>query len=96
MTKAADFQRFDKRSEEFVPIDCPKPVAATYLERIGERRLRKPTAITTCPVLGPMGPSSTAQGSTSKLESCSIHAAPFFRLSLDTNVRPRHPWRLPN
>jgi RepB DNA-primase from phage plasmid len=55
MTKAADFQRFDKRSEEFVSIDCPKPVAATYLERIGERRLCKLTAITTCPVLRPDG-----------------------------------------
>jgi RepB DNA-primase from phage plasmid len=55
MTKAADFQRFDKRSEEFVSIDCPKPVAATYLERIGERRLRKLTAITTGPVLRPDG-----------------------------------------
>jgi putative DNA primase/helicase len=53
MTKAADFHRFDKRSEEFVSTDCPKPVAATYLERIGERRLCKLTAITTCPVLRP-------------------------------------------
>jgi hypothetical protein len=32
---AADFQRFDKRSEELVSIDCPKPVAATYLEPVG-------------------------------------------------------------
>jgi hypothetical protein len=51
MTKVADFQRFDKRSEEFVSIDCPKLVAAVYLERIGKRRLRKLTAITTGPVL---------------------------------------------
>src|SRR5204863_3379796 len=48
-----DFRRFDKRSQEFVSIDCPKSVAATYLERIGKRQLRKLTAITTCPVLRP-------------------------------------------
>ncbi len=53
MTKAADFQRFDKRSDEFISVDCPKAVAATYLERIGKRRLRKLTAITTCPILRP-------------------------------------------
>jgi hypothetical protein len=47
MTKAANFQRFDKRSEELISIDCPKQVAATYLERIGKRRLRQMTAVTT-------------------------------------------------
>jgi hypothetical protein len=51
LTYVADFQRFDKRSQEFISIDCPKSVAATYLERIGARQLRKLTAITTCPVL---------------------------------------------
>jgi putative DNA primase/helicase len=55
MTKAADFQRFDKRSDEFFSVDCPKAVAATYLERVGKRRLRRLTAITTCPVLRPDG-----------------------------------------
>jgi putative DNA primase/helicase len=50
-THFIDFQRYDARSEEFVSIDCPKKVAATYLERVGAWRLRKLVAITTCPVL---------------------------------------------
>src|SRR5207245_4807159 len=50
-THFIDFQRYDARSEAFVSIDCPKTVAATYLERVGAWRLRKLVAITTCPVL---------------------------------------------
>ncbi len=72
MTKAADFQRFDKRSEEFVSIDCPKHVAATYLERIGKRRLRKVTAITTAPCSSRTELSSTTQVLTTRPASCSI------------------------
>jgi len=50
-THFIDFQRYDARSEAFVSIDCPKKVAATYLERVGAWRLRKLVAITTCPIL---------------------------------------------
>jgi hypothetical protein len=52
-TLVIDFRRFDARSDEFVSIDCPKKVAATYLERVGIWRLPKLVAITTCPVLRP-------------------------------------------
>lgn len=54
-TRVGDFQRFDKRSGKFVSIDCPKLVAAAYLERVGQRQLRKLTAVTSCPVLRPDG-----------------------------------------
>jgi hypothetical protein len=50
-TLVIDFRRFDARSHEFVSIDCPKKLAATYLERIGLWRLPKLVAITTCPLL---------------------------------------------
>jgi hypothetical protein len=54
-TRVADFRRFDKRSGKTVSIDCPKLVTAAYLERVGQRHLRKLTAVTTCPVLRPDG-----------------------------------------
>ena len=50
-----DFQRFDERSGKFVSVDCPRKLAATYLERVGAWRLRNLVAITTCPVLRPDG-----------------------------------------
>jgi hypothetical protein len=55
LTRLIDFQRFDARSGEFVSIDCPEKVAATYLEHVGVWRLPKLVAITTCPVLRPDG-----------------------------------------
>jgi hypothetical protein len=54
-THFIDFQRFDARTDQYVSIDCPRKIAATYLERIGVWRLRKLFAITTCPVLRPDG-----------------------------------------
>jgi putative DNA primase/helicase len=55
LTRLIDFQRFDARSEEFVSIDCPEKVPATYLKHVGVWRLPKLVAITTCPVLRPDG-----------------------------------------
>jgi len=54
-TAAADFQKFDKRSNKWVSIDCPEKVAATYLERIGSWRLPMLTGIVNAPTLRPDG-----------------------------------------
>jgi hypothetical protein len=50
-----DFQKYDARSEDYISIDCPANVAATYLERIGVWRLRVLSAITNCPTMRPDG-----------------------------------------
>jgi len=39
LTAAADWQKFDKRSETWVPINCPDQVAETYLAREGHWHL---------------------------------------------------------
>jgi hypothetical protein len=54
-TKHVDFRRFDKRTEEWVSVDCPRNVAVAYLERIGLWRLPQLSALTTCPLLLPDG-----------------------------------------
>jgi putative DNA primase/helicase len=54
-TAAVDFQRFDKRCNEWVRIDCPPKIAATYLERVGLWRLPVLTGIVNCPTLRPDG-----------------------------------------
>lgn len=38
-TRAIDFQRFDKRSDEWVSIDCPRQIAEMYFDREGEWHL---------------------------------------------------------
>jgi hypothetical protein len=50
-TRVIDFQRFDGKRKKWVSIDCPNPVAAGYLARVGQRRLRPLAMITTAPVL---------------------------------------------
>ena len=52
-TKHIDFQKFDKRTEEWFSIDCPRTVAVAYLERIGLWHLPQLSALTTCPLLLP-------------------------------------------
>jgi hypothetical protein len=54
-TAVADFQRFDKKSKEWVSMNCPRDVAAAYLERDGEWRLPTLTGITHTPTLRPDG-----------------------------------------
>jgi putative DNA primase/helicase len=54
-TKYVDFQRFNKRLDEWVSVDCPHSIAVAYLERIGLWRLPQLSALTTCPLLLPDG-----------------------------------------
>jgi hypothetical protein len=55
MTWLAQFERYDKRAEEWVSIDCPKKVAATYLERDGVWRLPILSGLINAPTLRPDG-----------------------------------------
>lgn len=55
MTRAATFERFDMRSEEWVAIDCPQRVADTYLAREGQWKLPTLAGIVNCPTLRPDG-----------------------------------------
>ena len=50
MTKAADFQRFDKRINDWVPKDCPDKIAKVYLAR-GSWNVNTLTAIIQVPAL---------------------------------------------
>jgi putative DNA primase/helicase len=54
-TACIDFQKFDKRSNKWISIDCPEKIAATYLERLGTWRLRTLTGIVNAPTLRPDG-----------------------------------------
>ncbi|KAA2237078.1 PriCT-2 domain-containing protein [Salinarimonas soli] len=51
MTRVARWERFDLRSKEWAPIDCPQRVAETYLAREGEWRVPVLAGIVNCPVL---------------------------------------------
>jgi putative DNA primase/helicase len=51
MTRAADWQRYDGRSKEWVATDAPRKVAATYRERVGKWRLPVLTGIIDAPTL---------------------------------------------
>jgi len=62
MTRAADFQRFDKRAKDYVQINCPERVAVTYLARTGEWRMRKLFAAISAPTLRPDGTVSQTPG----------------------------------
>jgi hypothetical protein len=55
MTRAARFERFDLRSEEWTPVDCPQRIADTYLAREGQWRLPVLTGTINCPTLRPDG-----------------------------------------
>jgi hypothetical protein len=50
-TRAVDLHRFDKRSDSWVSIDCPKDFAEAYLERAASWRLPILRAVTTIPTL---------------------------------------------
>lgn len=50
-TRAAKWKKFDKRSGEWVNIDCPHRIAETFLVREGQWRLPVLTGIINCPTL---------------------------------------------
>lgn len=51
----ANIEKFDVRSHDFVPTDCPERVAKTYLARRGAWKLRRLTGIINAPTLRPDG-----------------------------------------
>lgn len=51
MTKAASWERYDVRSEDWVTIDAPMKVAATYLQRVGRWRLPVLAGLINAPTL---------------------------------------------
>jgi len=51
MTQAAMWERYDARSENWVNIDAPLPVASTYLQRTGRWRLPPLTGLIDAPTL---------------------------------------------
>jgi hypothetical protein len=51
LTKVAQWQRFDRRSEQWANIDCPNRVAETYLAREGEWRIQPLVGIINAPML---------------------------------------------
>jgi putative DNA primase/helicase len=55
MTLAAQFERFDAKTNDWVPIDCPQRVAETYLARDGAWNVQVLAGIVNCPVLRPDG-----------------------------------------
>jgi len=51
LTRAAKWERFDKRAEEWLRMDCPHKIAETFLAREGQWHLPVLTGIITCPTL---------------------------------------------
>lgn len=54
LTIAADFERYDARSQKWRKVDCPSKVAATLLSR-GQWRLRSLVGIVATPIMRPDG-----------------------------------------
>lgn len=55
LSRVASFERFDKRSDEWVTIDPPAKAAAVLLAREGEWRINRAVGIITTPTLRPDG-----------------------------------------
>src|SRR5579863_8472489 len=53
--RACDLLKFDKPTESWISVDCPKDFATAYLERIGRWRLPLLHAVVTAPTLRPDG-----------------------------------------
>lgn len=62
LTAAATFRRFDQRSHAWVPKDCPKRVAETYLARVSNWRLPILRGVVRAPTLRPDGSVLAAPG----------------------------------
>ena len=58
----ARWERYDKRSEEWLPTDPPMMVAAVYLSRVGKWKLPRLAGVVTTPTLRPDGSVLTAAG----------------------------------
>jgi len=58
----ARWERYDKRSEEWLPTDPPMMVAAVLLSRIGKWKLPRLAGVVTTPTLRPDGSVLTAAG----------------------------------
>ncbi|HXP05807.1 MAG TPA: hypothetical protein VN808_16935 [Stellaceae bacterium] len=53
--RACDLRKFDKRTESWISVDCPKDFAQAYLEHMGRWQLPHLRAIATAPTLRPDG-----------------------------------------
>jgi hypothetical protein len=53
--RACDLRKYDKRSEGWISVDCPKDFAAAYLEGVGRWRVPQLRAVATAPTLRPDG-----------------------------------------
>jgi putative DNA primase/helicase len=62
LARAADWQRYDRRSKEWTQIDPPASIAAILAARVGRWRLRYVIGMTTCPTLRPDGSLLSAPG----------------------------------
>ncbi|WP_376094348.1 hypothetical protein ACE7GA_00945 [Roseomonas sp. CCTCC AB2023176] len=62
MTQAADWEKFDARSENWIPIDAPVKVATTYRQRKGRWRLPVLTGLINAPTLRADGSLLAASG----------------------------------
>lgn len=62
MTQAAAWSKYDKRSEDWLAIDAPLQVAATYLQRVGRWRLPVLTGLINAPTLRSDGSILTQPG----------------------------------
>lgn len=62
LTRAAMWKKYDARTDDLVPIDCPLKVAETYLAREGEWRLNELTGVINAPTLRPDGSILNTEG----------------------------------
>jgi hypothetical protein len=62
LTRAARFQRYDRRSKRWVDVDCPDSVAETYLARDGQQRLPALIGVINAPMLRSDGSLLDRQG----------------------------------
>ena len=54
-TRFVDFQKFNAKEKKWVSINCPPDLAAAYLERTGDWKLRVLSGIANAPTLRPDG-----------------------------------------
>lgn len=51
MTRAANFEKYDGRAEDFLAVNCPKEIAETYAAREGQWKLRVLARVINCPTI---------------------------------------------
>jgi hypothetical protein len=54
-TRHVDLQKFDRRAEKWLSVDCPTDFAQAYIERVGDRKLAWLSGVATAPGLRPDG-----------------------------------------